>query len=198
MILVMPQNPKHSLFVKEYLIDKNASRAYKAAYPRSTDKTARTEGSKLLAKPDIKAEIEKGLAAQIAAAEERAAAHGITRDRWLEELSRIAFSDMDDFITIEAVPHLNGRKGKSYQVLTAMPVLTKKRKSGLGAVIKKITETKNGIGIELHSKQAALELIGKHFGWVKNEFELIPPSGGVQVVLTMPSNGREAKKDGDK
>lgn len=189
----MALNSKHALFVKEYLVDQNASRAYRAANPKCTAKTARTEGSKLLAKPDIAAAIKKGLDDRMADAEKRAAAVGVTKDRWIEELSRIAFANIDDFITIGPRPVFNGRRGKQYQVLTAVPITTKDRLPGLGHAIKSIKETKNGIGIELHSKQAALELIGKHYGWVKNDFEL-PPTN-VHVVLTMPSNGREAKKE---
>jgi len=192
----MALNSKHVIFVKEYLVDQNASRAYRVMKPTCTAKTARVEGSKLLAKPDIAAAIKKGMDARIADAEKRAAAVGITKDRWLEELSRIAFANIDDFITIGPRPIFNGRKGKAYQVLTAVPVTTKDRAPGLGHAIKSIKETKNGIGIELHSKQAALELIGKSYGWVKSDFEL-PPTN-VHVVLTMPANGREAKKDDTK
>lgn len=49
-------------FADEYLIDCNATRAYKAAYPRvKFDGTARTNGSKLLTNTDIRAYIDKKL-----------------------------------------------------------------------------------------------------------------------------------------
>lgn len=45
---------KQKIFVAEYVKDFNGSRAYKVAYPNcKTDGTARTEASKLLAKPNI-------------------------------------------------------------------------------------------------------------------------------------------------
>ena len=190
----MALNSKHALFVKEYLVDQNATRAYKRAYPNSTDKAARVGGSRLLTKIDIKAAIEKGLAARAADAERRAADVGVTKERWVAELAKIAFADMDEFMTIEARPLVQGRRGKAYQVITAVPILTKDRKAGLGRVIKSIKETKNGIGIELHNKQAALDTLGAHFGWVKHDLG-VAQAPNVQVILTLPVNGREAKKD---
>ena len=50
-------------FADEYIIDCNASRAYKAAYPNvKKDTVARANGSRLLAKANIKAYIEEKLA----------------------------------------------------------------------------------------------------------------------------------------
>lgn len=49
-------------FADEYLIDCNATRAYKAAYPNvRKDSVARANGSRLLAKANIKAYIEEKL-----------------------------------------------------------------------------------------------------------------------------------------
>ena len=50
-------------FADEYLIDCNASRAYKVAYPNvKKDSVARANGSRLLAKANIKAYIDEKLA----------------------------------------------------------------------------------------------------------------------------------------
>ena len=50
-------------FADEYIIDCNASRAYKAAYPNvKKDTVARANGSRLLAKANIKTYIEEKLA----------------------------------------------------------------------------------------------------------------------------------------
>lgn len=190
----MALNSKQKLFVKEYLVDGNATRAYRTIKPTCTDKTARTEGSKLLTNPDIAEAIQKGFAARMADAERRAAAVDITKDRWVQELAKVAFANIDDFITIEPKPTFNGRSGKRYEVLTAVPKATASRPRELGAAIKRIIETKNGIGIELHSKQAALDTLGAHFGWVKHDLG-VAQAPNVQVILTLPANGREAKKD---
>ena len=63
------------LFANEYLIDRNATRAYKAAYPSiKSDVTAATNGSKLLRNTKVKAyideQIEKMASEKIADARE--------------------------------------------------------------------------------------------------------------------------------
>lgn len=63
------------LFANEYLIDRNATRAYKAAYPSiKSDVTAATNGSKLLRNTKVKAyideQIEKMASEKIANARE--------------------------------------------------------------------------------------------------------------------------------
>lgn len=187
----MSLNAKQQLFVKEYLIDKNATRAAKAA--GYSAKTAQEQGSRLLSNVMVKTEIEKGLEAQKANAEKRAASAGLTKERWLAELRLIALANMDDYAQIEEFERYQGTDGEPIMGVQVTAVPTKKRHRRLGAAIKKISETKNGIGIELHSKQAALETLGKHYGWVKEHVDLNTP-GGVQVHLVMPSNGREAEK----
>lgn len=187
----MALTPKQLIFVNEYLVDKNATRAAKAA--GFSAKTAYSQGQRLLKNVEVAAAIEKGLASQVEAATKRAAEAGLTKERWLQELRRIALANMDDYAVIETY---KPNKYAKHEVVRVMPKLTKERPRPLGAAIKKISETKNGIGIELHNKLNALELLGKHYGWVKNEFDLQVP-GGVQVHLTMPSNGREVSDDKD-
>lgn len=47
-------NPRHRLFVLEYLNDWNATRAYKAVYPKASDDSARTNAARLLANDNIR------------------------------------------------------------------------------------------------------------------------------------------------
>lgn len=66
---------KQRKFADEYLIDCNATRAYKAAYPRiKSDGAARACASKLLTNPNIKSYIEQKMqelsSAKVASAEE--------------------------------------------------------------------------------------------------------------------------------
>ncbi len=82
---------KQRLFVREYLIDLNATKAAeRAGYSAST---ARQQGARLLSNVDISAEI----AAQ---QEQRFERLGITADAVLQELAKIAFSNMLDYITV--------------------------------------------------------------------------------------------------
>ena len=80
-------NAKQSLFVQEYLIDKNATRAAKAA--GYSAKSAYSVGHENLRKPDIKKAIELGLKAQADKAD-------VSADRVLQELAAIAFSEWPD------------------------------------------------------------------------------------------------------
>jgi len=51
-------NPKHELFINEYLQSFNATKSYLKVYPKSSEPAARRSASDLLTNPDIKSEIE--------------------------------------------------------------------------------------------------------------------------------------------
>jgi phage terminase small subunit len=74
-------------FAEEYLVDLNASGAYSRAFPGVTEKTAATEGSRLLGKPEVQAKI-------AAAKAERSKRTHVTQDKVIKELSRIGFLDV--------------------------------------------------------------------------------------------------------
>ena len=50
------------IFADEYIISLNATQSYLKAYPEATYNTARTEGCKLLAEPNVKAYIDEQMA----------------------------------------------------------------------------------------------------------------------------------------
>ena len=78
--------PKEERFVGEYLIDMNATAAYKRSFPGVTDGTARTNSAKLMAKANI--------AAAIAIAQaERARRTEISADHALLDVWYIARAD---------------------------------------------------------------------------------------------------------
>ena len=153
-------SPKQKLFIKEYLVDKNATRAAIAAGYK--EKAAYKTGSENLIKPLIKEKIDEGLAAEIAKVEKRLAKNGITKERWLRELALIAFADMDEFVASDQEGNFSA-------------IATIDRKKGRGRAIKKLTQSKSQFGgatsIELHPKLPALGLIADHFGWVKKKVE---------------------------
>lgn len=184
----MGLNPKQIIFVKEYLVDKNATRAAKAA--GYSVKTAHSTGAENLTKPEIASAIAEGFRAQVKAAEGRAAKRGVTRDRWMRELELIGFANMDDFATVD-----ESSSGAQHVNL----VTTMERKKGRGHAIKKLTETQTqhggSLGIELHGKLPALEIIGKAYGWVKDQVEHSGAGGAPQVVLHVFENGSEALSD---
>ena len=55
----MELNPKHRKFIDEYLIDLNATRAYKAVYKVKDDNAAAVGGNRLLRNPKIKEYVEE-------------------------------------------------------------------------------------------------------------------------------------------
>ena len=76
--------PNQRLFLAEYLIDRNATRAYKKAYPNvRTEKAAQAQASRLLGNAIIQLEINKALEKQ----EKRTL---ITADEVLKNIMRIA------------------------------------------------------------------------------------------------------------
>ena len=187
----MALNAKQKQFITEYLVDKNATRAAKAC--GYSEKSAYAIGSENLKKPEIRAAIQKGLDRQRMDAVVAASKLGMTKERWLEELVLIATANLDDYAQVTKRKVGNGTDGGEYVVTSVNAVPTKARPPEFGRVIRKLSETKNGIGIELHSKQAALDTLGKHFGWVKERHEMSGPDGGPQVIITIPSNGREVQ-----
>jgi hypothetical protein len=85
----MKLTPKQARFVQEYLIDLNAAQAaIRAGY---SAKTARVIGHENLTRPEIAAAIEKAMA-------ERAERTGLTADWVVDELRKIAFANMADYM----------------------------------------------------------------------------------------------------
>jgi len=79
--------PRQQRFVDEYLVDLNGTQAYMRAEPGTTEKSARTLASRMLAKVNVQEKI----AAERA---KTAAKLGLTRERALAEYAKLAFFDM--------------------------------------------------------------------------------------------------------
>ena len=78
---------KHKQFADEYLIDLNATRAYKAVYTSvKSDEAARVNASRLLTNANIKAYVDEKK-------KERSEETGITAKMVVEELAQIGFAD---------------------------------------------------------------------------------------------------------
>lgn len=145
----MALTKKQKLFVEEYLIDLNATQAaIRAGY---SEKTAKNIGCENLAKPNIQREIQKRMKARGQRTE-------ITQDRVLQELAKIGFADVTNFVTIE---------NRMVQVKSTAEMPADK----MGAIAG-IKEGANGIEIKLNDKGKALELIGRHLGMWKDKTEI--------------------------
>lgn len=143
---------KQKIFADEYLIDLNATRAYKVAYPRvKSDETAAAAAARLLRNVKVVAYVEKRM-------QDRQKRTEITQDMVLQELAAIAFANATDFAQI-----VNNRV-----ILTNTADLSE----GQMKAIAGIKKGKNGIELKLNDKEKALELLGRHFGMFKDKLEV--------------------------
>lgn len=178
-------------YINAYL--ENGGHGTKAAIAAGCpENSAHSQSTKWLKNPAIQSEIQKGLKRQKRASEKRAERRGITKERWLRELEIVGFANIDDYVKIVDIQTGSSKRPRTVQDIVT--VSTDAREKFRGRAIKRVSSHKHGVTVELHSKQAALETIGKHYGWVKNEVELNLPDSGVKVEVTLPSNSREAKK----
>lgn len=144
-------------FCDEYLIDLNATRAYKVAYPScKKDDTARANSSRLLAKANIQDYVEKRQR-QIEKRTE------ITQDRVLKELAKIAFGDVRKLYTENGA--LRNIVDLEDDIAGAISgVETYEEYDGRGEDREHVGDTKK---VKMLDKTKALELIGKHLGMFK-------------------------------
>lgn len=144
---------KQKRFVEEYLIDLNATQAaIRAGY---SPKTAEQEGYKLVQKSSVSEEISKAIA-------ERSKRTGISQDRVIQELARIAF--------------VNPQKVIQTSNASVRQDISEDDAACIQAVKVKMSESKNGSSCErevrLNDKLKALELLGKHLGMFKDKVEV--------------------------
>lgn len=174
---------KQKRFVDEYLIDLNATRAYKAAYPSvKKDETARVNGSRLL----TNANVQKYLNERQTDLQRRTE---ITQDKVILELAKIAFTNGSDFAKVVTKPRkvrcwdkdLNEyvyEEDACYRDQYVELIDTDELPEAKKAAISSIKETKFGISVESCDKLKALELIGRHLGMFKDKMEV---TGNVDV-----------------
>lgn len=148
----MALTDKQKIFADEYLIDLNATRAYKVAYPRvRSDEVARANSSRLLTNANVVDYIDKRM-------QDRQERTEVTQDMVIEELAAIAFARATDYAQV--------KKGM-VQIKDTDELSEKQVKAIAG-----IKEGKFGIELKLNDKEKALELLGRHLGMFKDKVEL--------------------------
>lgn len=143
---------KQKLFVEEYLIDFNATQAaIRAGY--SVD-TAYQTGAENLKKPQIKKAVEQKIA-------ERSRRTGITQDRIVQELARIAFVKITDVVNDDG------------------SIITDANDDDLACIESYKVEDSDTINggsrkreVKLASKMKALELLAKHLGMLNDKLNV--------------------------
>lgn len=139
-------------FCDEYLIDLNATRAYKVAYPNcKKDDTARANSSRMLTNANIKEYIDKKQKDIQKRTE-------ITQEQVIQELASIAFSNATEFATV---------KGNRVKIKN-----TDDLEESVKKAIVSIKKGKNGIEIKSADKVQALELLGRHLGIFNDKIDV--------------------------
>lgn len=157
---------KQQMFVKEYLIDLNATQAaIRSGYSKGT---ASQIGHENLMKPDILAALEE-------ANKERQKEANITPAMVLKELAALAFVD------VRAAFDENGN-------LLPVPDMPENVAKAIGGFDVSIYKDKNNDGIETITnkvkfidKKGALDLLGKHFSLFTEKLDLTNSDGTLQL-----------------
>ena len=158
----MKLTDKQEKFVNEYLIDLNATQAaIRAGY---SNKTADTQGPRLLQNVGVRTRIDAAMA-------EQSRRTGVNADRVIRELARIAFVNVPDVINTDKV---TVKKGASEDDTAA-----------IASVRMKVSDSEQGSSIEreikFYDKTKALELLGRHQGMFNDKLN-ITGEGVVQIV----------------
>ena len=170
----MALTPKQKIFADEYLIDLNATRAYKVAYPKvRKDESARVNGSKLLTNTNVVAYIDERM-------KEREKRTEITQDRVLQELTKLGFFDIRKLFDDSGKPvDISMLDDDPAACIAGLEVVDYFEGAG---------EDKEFVGYikkyKLSDKLKALEMLGRHLGMFKDKLEL---SG--QVGINNPYAG---------
>lgn len=170
-------NAKQSAFVSEYLVDLNATQAaIRAGY---SEKTAYSIGHENLSKPDIAAAI-------AAAQQERAKANGITVERVLREVSRLAFSDVrkafDESGNLKLPQDIDDDTAAALAGIDTVTTSVAGSESPLSLVTKKI---------KVFDKGAALTLAMRHLGMFNDKVTVdATVQGDVVYKAFIPPRGK--------
>lgn len=147
---------KQKIFADEYLIDLNATRAYRVAYPSvKKDETARANGSRMLTNANVAKYISERM-------QERQQRTEVTQDMVVKELAAIAFARATDYAAV---------RGGTVCIKDTESLSDEQIRAIAG-----IKEGTSGIEIKLNDKEKALELLGRHLGMWNDKLDIKTPA----------------------
>ncbi|WP_116654411.1 terminase small subunit [Pelagibacterium sediminicola] len=162
----MTLTPKQQRFVDEYLIDLNATQAaIRAGY---SAKTAEQQASRLLRNVKVRAAVETGQAKAAQKLE-------VTKERIVEELAKIGFSNMQDYMRAgpDGDPYLDFSELTRDQAAALGEVTVEDFKDGRGENARDVRRVK----FKLHDKKGALVDLAKMLGFMVDRHELTGKDG---------------------
>lgn len=177
---------KQANFADEYLVDFNAVRAYRAAYPGcKSDNTAGVEGHRLLKKPKIADYIQKRM-------QDRQVRTEITQDRVLREYAKLGFFDPRKLFNADGSP----REIADLDDDTAAAI------AGLdiAEIYEGTGDSRRFVGYlkkyKIANKIGALDSIAKHLGMFIDRQEITGPDGGpLQMQVSRIAGMTETELD---
>ena len=173
--------PAQATFVDEYLVDLNATQAaIRAGY---AEKTAYSQGQRLLKNVEVKAQVAKGM-------ENRSQRTGITQDRVLEELQGLAFSNVDDYV-VSPEGRLVPAEGRPKEVMRAVSSIKyRTRTTGAGKSLEVVRE----VEFRVWDKPNTLKLAGRHTGLFPNEVKVGLNEDTLAGILTAAHAVRKQRR----
>lgn len=139
-------NQRQQRFVREYLVDLNATAAYVRSGYRATKRhTAEAGSSALMRNHEVAEAIRKAQGSIMSKLE-------VTAERVLGELAKIGFADTTAAVYVE-----NGRV-----LVKDTKELTADQRAAIAEIAEATTEHGGSIKVRGHDKVRALELLGKH------------------------------------
>ena len=177
---------KQQTFVDEYLVDFNALRAYRAAYPNcKSDNAAGVEGHRLLKNPKIADYIQKRM-------QDRQVRTEITQDRVLREYAKLGFFDPRKLFNADGSP----REIADLDDDTAAAI------AGLdiAEIYEGTGDSRRFVGYlkkyKIANKIGALDSIAKHLGMFIDRQEITGPDGGpLQMQVSRIAGMTETELD---
>lgn len=155
----MSLNEKQEIFVREYLVDLNATQAaMRAGY---SERTAHSQGQRLLKHVEV--------AAAIAAAQDKRAERvAFDADRVLLEIGRIATSDLRRAFNDDGgLKNPSAWDDDTAAAISSVKVVTRRAPGGgEDAEVEYVTELK------LWDKNSALDKAGKHLGMFREQIDV--------------------------
>jgi len=178
-------NTKQRKFVREYLLDLNATQAaIRSGYSR---KTAGEIGHRLLKKVEVKKAILKGM-------DKKAIQYDISEERILKELAIVAYSDLKHHLDIDldtGAIRAKGFEDMPGETSRALKAIKEDRVIKEDADGHKVTVF-DKVRFELHDKLRALELLGKHIGMFIDKDDRGNPVTIINLISAVP---RPEKKE---
>lgn len=149
-------------FCDEYLIDLNATRAYKVAYPNcKKDETANAAASRMLR--NVK--VQEYISEKQKKIEKRTE---ITQDMVIKELAKIAFLDIRKLYTENGqLKNIADIDSETVGAISSLETL--EEYDGYGDNREKIGDTQK---VKLLDKTKALELLGRHLGIFNDKIDV--------------------------